>query len=158
MPPSATPLEMALFWPCLFGLFAAVALFYAAAERLIGRYQDGRNGAARLLAWERVVLCVIVLIGLAAGTALSALLLIIPAPDDMDIGAVERWARETGKWFNLPAILVMLYSLIAIPLALFGSQWHLDLIMRRDATTWTADRHPHRRRDDPPTPPEGGVQ
>lgn len=103
----AAPLEIIWTAWTLLGWMLAALVLGGAITMLIGRYQDERNGAVRLLAWQFVIVAGLCWLGLAAMVVIGALALLLPARladlrDDF-----QRSVAATAAWLS-PALLFLI--------------------------------------------------
>ena len=154
---NVAPIELAWTLWALLGWMMAALVFGGAIMLLIGRYQDARNGAVRLLAWQFVIVSGLCWLGLAAMVAIGVLALMLPPRVDDLATEFERSVAGLAAWLS-PTLLFIVASCFVIVAATFlRTEFRLSAYYRDEMAHWTPTNHPNRRAtDQPPPEPDGG--
>jgi hypothetical protein len=119
----------------------------AAYSRLIGRYQDKRNGAVRLLAWQFVLTASLVMVGLTTALSLGILALLLPSRLN---GLSEWWEVEIARlivWYYPFAMFVIVTVLMGIAAVKLYVGWRLQRYYDAE-NNYDETNHPRRRKED----------
>lgn len=148
MTPNATVEELAGMALAVGGSIVAMIVFTGSLILLVGRYQDRRNGAVRLLAWQFAIVCGLSWMALSASLLSAGFSVMLPPrTQPLQPGletAVAELAISLSPWLRLAIIL----GLIGPPVVyLFIG---LRLRPYYTAEKYSADYHPNRRSTDAP--------
>lgn len=150
---NAAPLEV--FWTFIatVGWVISLLVLGGAGALLYRRYQEARNGAVRLLAWQFAIDTLCVTLGLTAALAIGGVALVLPPRTEQIEGWLEQQAAILAGWLTPLALLIIVLCLFGIAI----NKFIIGLLLRRhyqalERRHWTPDNHPGRRRDDQPTP------
>jgi hypothetical protein len=145
---NAAPLELLWTTIAFVGWLLSLIVLGGAAALLYYRYQERRNGAVRLLAWQFALVSTCVVLGLTAAMALGLVSLALPArTEDLDDWTEFRAAEILG-WLAPFCLLTMVLCFLGIT----ATKGVIGLLLRRYYTIepgpYSPEHHPHRRRDD----------
>lgn len=142
-----------------FGWVMALIVCVGAIIMLINRYQDSRNGAIRLLAWQFAIASAAVVVGLTAVIALGTIALLLP-PRTEGLDQWDQWWEialgRASAWLSplLFFIISTAFVVIAGVFLVIGIKLRRHYLREYDKT-YTPEHHPNRRKED--FPAEAGI-
>jgi hypothetical protein len=155
-----------LFWTVVsvYVTVGAIVLVRMWAGRTVAAMRNtprDRELALISAGWLTLVVCVLA-IGAMHGT-IGVLVTLAPPAGVEAVSWVETFAREWSRRLSLPMLLGAELVLAGLVTAALIYEWRIGVALRRPAVPtppqpdpprgiWTAESHPHRRRDDPPLP------
>lgn len=151
---NATDLELFFLATAIMGLLAALFVTGVAAQRLIARMRSRRNGAVRLLAWERFIIVSVATLGLMAEVTLGIIATLAPPRGELARTDFEHWLFDVIVVWSPVLLLITTTSLTVIVLIKLAISLWLNRYYRIDMeSAYTTAHHPHRRWEDPPEAP-----
>lgn len=147
---NASEVEVAwLLWAAC-GWIVSLIVLGGAITLLVNRYQDSRNGAIRLLAWQFAIVSFLCVVGLAAALSVGIIASFLPPRTETLDEEWEIWLATQSIWLTPMLFFILGGGYVGIAASKFFIGMKLrQYYIKEIATHYTANNHPNRRRDDP---------